>query len=251
MSDLLRVEHLAKSFGGVAAVADVSFTLKEGELLALIGPNGAGKSTCFNLLNGQIHPDSGRVFLGTDEITSSPPRRIWRLGVGRTFQVTQSYASMSVIENVQMALLSYHRRLFALWPRAADLYVEEAIELLRVVGMAEQAWRPCAILAYGDLKRVELAIALANEPRLLLMDEPTAGMASRERSTLMALTAAIVRERRIGVLFTEHDMDVVFGHANRVIVLDHGRVIASGPPAVVRSDPAVREVYLGSAVAVA
>jgi branched-chain amino acid transport system ATP-binding protein len=158
---------------------------------------------------------------------------------------------MSVIENVQMALLSHHRRLFALWPRAADLYVEEAIELLRVVGMAEQAWRPCAILSYGDLKRVELAVALANEPRLLLMDEPTAGMGSRERGTLMALTAEIVRERRIGVLFTEHDMDVVFGHADRVMVLDHGRVIASGPPAMVRSDPAVREIYLGSTAAVA
>ena len=251
MNDLLRVEHLAKSFGGVAAVVDVSFTLKEGELLALIGPNGAGKSTCFNLLNGQTYPDSGRIFLGADEITSVPPRRIWRLGVGRTFQVTQSYASMSVIENVQMALLSHHRRLFALWPRAADLYVEEAIELLRVVGMAEQAWRPCAILAYGDLKRVELAVALANEPRLLLMDEPTAGLAARERGALMALTAEIVRERRIGVLFTEHDMDVVFGHAHRVIVLDHGRVIASGSPAAVRSDPAVRKVYLGSGAAVA
>jgi branched-chain amino acid transport system ATP-binding protein len=251
MNDLLRVEHLAKSFGGVAAVVDVSFTLKEGELLALIGPNGAGKSTCFNLLNGQTYPDSGRIFLGADEITSVPPRRIWRLGVGRTFQVTQSYASMSVIENVQMALLSHHRRLFSLWPRAADLYVEEAIELLRVVGMAEQAWRPCAILAYGDLKRVELAVALANEPRLLLMDEPTAGMAARERGALMALTAEIVRERRIGVLFTEHDMDVVFGHAHRVIVLDHGRVIASGSPAAVRSDPAVRKVYLGSGAAVA
>jgi branched-chain amino acid transport system ATP-binding protein len=246
VSDLMRVEHLAKSFGGVAAVADVSFTLKAGELLALIGPNGAGKSTCFNLLNGQIVPDTGHVFLGADEITGWPPRRIWRLGVGRTFQVTQSYGSMSVIENVQMALLSYHRRLFSLWPRAAKLYVEDAIELLRIVGMAEQAWRPCGILAYGDLKRVELAVALANEPRLLLMDEPTAGMAARERAALMALTAEIVRERRIGVLFTEHDMDVVFGHADRVIVLDRGRIIAAGSPAAVRGDAAVRDVYLGS-----
>ena len=246
MSDLLRVEHLAKSFGGVAAVADVSFTVRAGELLALIGPNGAGKSTCFNLVNGQLSPDSGRIFLGADEITFQPSRRIWRLGVGRTFQVTQSYASMSVIENVQMALLSHHRRLFALWPRVAGLYVEEAIELLRIVDMAEQAWRPCGILAYGDLKRVELAVALANEPRLLLMDEPTAGMAARERGALMSLTAEIVRERRIGVLFTEHDMDVVFGHADQVIVLDRGRIIAAGPPAAVRADPAVRDVYLGS-----
>jgi branched-chain amino acid transport system ATP-binding protein len=246
MSELLRVEHLAKSFGGVAAVADVSFALAAGELLALIGPNGAGKSTCFNLLNGQLSPDSGSIFLGSEEITSLPPRRIWRLGVGRTFQVTQSYASMSVIENVQVALLSHHRRLFALWPRAAELYVDEAIELLRIVGMAEQARRPCGILAYGDLKRVELAVALANQPKLLLMDEPTAGMASRERRALMALTAEIVRERHIGVLFTEHDMEVVFGHADRVIVLNRGSVIAAGMPAAVRDDPAVREVYLGS-----
>jgi branched-chain amino acid transport system ATP-binding protein len=246
MSELLRLEHLAKSFGGVAAVADVSFALAAGELLALIGPNGAGKSTCFNLLNGQLSPDSGRIFLGTEEITSLPPRRIWRLGVGRTFQVTQSYASMSVIENVQVALLSHHHRLFALWPRATELYVEEAIELLRLVGMAGQARRPCGILAYGDLKRVELAVALANGPKLLLMDEPTAGMASRERRALMALTVEIVRERHIGVLFTEHDMDVVFSHADRVIVLDRGRIIAAGKPAAVRDDPAVREVYLGS-----
>jgi branched-chain amino acid transport system ATP-binding protein len=246
MSALLRVEHIAKSFDGVAAVADVSFSLATGELLALIGPNGAGKSTCFNLLNGQLSPDSGRIFLDADEITALPPRRIWRLGVGRTFQVTQCYGSMSVIENVQVALLSHHGRLFALWPRAAKLYVEEATALLRLVGMDDQASRQCGVLAYGDLKRVELAVALANQPKLLLMDEPTAGMASRERRELMALTATIVRERRIGVLFTEHDMDVVFGHADRVIVLDRGRIIAAGPPASVRDDPAVREVYLGS-----
>jgi branched-chain amino acid transport system ATP-binding protein len=246
MTALLRVEHVTKSFGGIAAVADVSFSLAAGEILALIGPNGAGKSTCFNLLNGQLTPDSGRIFLDVDEITSLPPRRIWRLGVGRTFQVTQCYGSMSVIENIQVALLSHHGRLFALWPRAAGLYDEEAAALLRLVGMENQAWRQCGVLAYGDLKRVELAVALASQPKLLLMDEPTAGMASRERRDLMALTSAIVRERRIGVLFTEHDMDVVFGHADRVIVLDRGKVIAAGPPAAVRDDPLVREVYLGS-----
>jgi branched-chain amino acid transport system ATP-binding protein len=251
MTGLLRVEHLAKAFGGVTAVADVSLDLAAGELLALIGPNGAGKSTCFNILNGQISPDAGRIFLGADDITFLPPRRIWRLGVGRTFQVTQSYASMSVIENVQMALLSYHRRLFAIWPRAATLYVDEAVELLRIVGMEEQSSRPCGILAYGDLKRVELAVALATQPRLLLMDEPTAGMAVRERAALMALVVGIVRQRGIGVLFTEHDMDVVFAHADRIIVLDRGRVIAAGSPACVRSDPAVRDVYLGSAAVVA
>jgi branched-chain amino acid transport system ATP-binding protein len=168
------------------------------------------------------------------------------MGVGRTFQITQTYASMSVRENVQMALLSHHRRLLSFWRPAAALYEEEAMALLAQVGIAEQASRSCAVLAYGDLKRVELAIALANEPRLLLMDEPTAGMAPKERVALMALTASIVRERGISVLFTEHDMDVVFGHADRVIVLDRGRVVATGAPAAIRADERVREIYLGS-----
>ena len=244
MNDLLRVENLTKSFGGVAAVVDVSFTLKGGELLALIGPNGAGKSTCFNLLNGQTHPDSGRIFLGADEITSALPRRIWRLGVGRTFQVTQSYASMSVIENVQMALLSHHRRLFALWPRAADLYVEEAIELLRVVGMAEQAWRPCAILAYGDLKRVELAVALANQPRLLLMDEPTAGMTQQETKKTADLFCRLRGKHTLIVV--EHDMGFVRDIAQTISVMHQGKLLAEGTIAEVESNQAVRDAYLGS-----
>jgi branched-chain amino acid transport system ATP-binding protein len=153
---------------------------------------------------------------------------------------------MSVRENVQMALLSYHRQIFSFLRRATTLFDADAIELLRLVGMAQQAERPCSVLAYGDLKRVELAVALANEPRLLLMDEPTAGMAPRERVELMALAARIVREKGVSVLFTEHDMDVVFAHADRVIVLDRGRLIAEGSPQAVRADARVQEVYLGS-----
>jgi branched-chain amino acid transport system ATP-binding protein len=198
------------------------------------------------MLNGQLRPDAGRVVLAGEDITGLPPRQVWRRGVGRTFQITQTYASMTVRENVQVALFARHRRLFALWPRGADLYADEAIDLLARVGMADQAARPCAVLAYGDLKRVELAVALANDPQLLLMDEPTAGMAPRERVALMALAAGIVRERGISVLFTEHDMDVVFAHADRVIVLNRGRLIAAGSPAEVRADPLVRDVYLGS-----
>jgi branched-chain amino acid transport system ATP-binding protein len=246
MAPILALHDVVAGYGSGDILKGVDLDVEAEQVTCLIGPNGAGKSTCFNLLNGQLSPDSGRIFLDADEITSLPPRRIWRLGVGRTFQVTQCYGSMSVIENVQVALLSHHGRLFAFWPRAAELYVEEATVLLRRVGMDDQASRQCGVLAYGDLKRVELAVALANEPKLLLMDEPTAGMAARERRELMALTAAIVRERRIGVLFTEHDMDVVFGHADRVIVLDRGKIIAAGAPASVRDDPAVREVYLGS-----
>jgi branched-chain amino acid transport system ATP-binding protein len=243
---VLAVERLQKSFGGVHAVRDVSFALDAGELVALIGPNGAGKTTCFNMLNGQLRPDSGRVLLDGRAVTGLPPRETWRLGVGRTFQITQVWASMSVRENVQTALLARHRQIFSFLVRAGALHREEAMALLADVGMAEQAERPCAVLAYGDLKRVELAVALAGAPKLLLMDEPTAGMAPGERVELMALTARLVRERGLTVLFTEHDMDVVFAHAHRVLVLDRGRLIAEGTPEAVRGDAKVREVYLGT-----
>jgi len=250
MSAVLEVRGLSKAFGGVQAVAEVDFDLAAGELLALIGPNGAGKSTCFNLINGQLRPDAGNVRLAGQELVGLPPRRIWRLGVGRTFQITATFASMSLRENVQMALISYHGRLRALLPYADDLYRDEALALLERVGMAEQAERACGVLAYGDVKRVELAVALAHAPRLLLMDEPTAGMAPSERAALMALTAAIVRERGISVLFTEHDMEVVFAHADRILVLERGRKIAEGPPASVRADKRVQEIYLGEAAAI-
>jgi len=167
------------------------------------------------------------------------------LGVGRTFQITATFASMTVAENVQMVLLSCARRLFGLWRPAAAQFREPALALLGRVGMAAQADRPCGVLAYGDVKRVELAMALASEPTVLLMDEPTAGMAPAERLALMALTAELVRERGLAVLFTEHDMDAVFGHATRVLVLDRGRLIAEGSPAQVRADKRVQSVYLG------
>jgi len=246
VSAVLVVSRLAKSFGGVHAVREVSFELAAGELLALIGPNGAGKTTCFNMLNGQLAADGGSVRFEGRELLGLAPRAVWRLGVGRTFQITATFASMTVRENVQMALVSHRRRLREWWRPTARLYREEADRLLGRVGMLEQAGRACSVLAYGDLKRVELAVALANEPRLLLMDEPTAGMAPQERIALMALTAEIVRERRIAVLFTEHDMDVVFAHADRIIVLNRGRLIAAGAPAEVRASAQVQQVYLGS-----
>ena len=243
---VLDVRGLSKSFGGVRAVDGVDFAVAAGELLALIGPNGAGKSTCFNMLNGQLRPDSGGVSLNGRSIVGLPPRRIWRLGVGRTFQITATFVSMTVRENVQMALLSHHRRIGSMFARARDLYRAEADALLERVAMRDQADRACGVLAYGDLKRVELAVALANDPKLLLMDEPTAGMAPKERIDLMALTAQLAREREVAVLFTEHDMDVVFAHADRIIVLDRGKLIAQGRPDAVRADPQVQAVYLGS-----
>ncbi len=243
---VLEVRGLTKSFGGVTAVDRVDFDLGEGELLALIGPNGAGKTTCFNMLNGQLRPDAGSVTLLGKQLVGLRPRRIWRLGVGRTFQITATFASMTVRENVQMALISRHRQLLRVWHVAAGHHRDEADGLLQRVGMADQVERAASVLAYGDLKRLELAIALANGPRLLLMDEPTAGMAPKERAELMRLIAGIVADEGISVLFTEHDMDVVFGHADQVLVLDRGELIAQGEPAAVRADPTVRAVYLGS-----
>ena len=245
MSPILEVRNLSKSFHGLQAVSDVNFEVAVGELLALIGPNGAGKSTCFNMLMGQLKPTTGEVYFQGEDLVRQYPRDIWRKGIGRTFQITGTYSSMTVVENVQMALMSYRRRIFSMLPYAHKIYKEEAIEYLDMVGLASQAERHCAILAYGDLKRLELAIALCHKPSLLLMDEPTAGMAPTEREAVMQLTADIVREKNISVLFTEHDMDVVFGHAHRVLVLNRGELIANGSVDDIKNNPLVQEVYLG------
>lgn len=245
MSAILEVRGLSRHFGAIKAVDDVSFSLAKGELLALIGPNGAGKSTCFNMLMGQLKPTAGDVALNGQSLKGKKPRQIWRMGVGRTFQITATYASMTVVENVQMALISHHGKVFGLRRYAHQMYRDEAMALLQRVGMQAQADRHCAVLAYGDLKRLELAIALAHEPQLLLMDEPTAGMAPKERIALMQLTADIVEAQGVSVLFTEHDMDVVFAHAHRVMVLNRGQLIANGSVDEIRNDARVREVYLG------
>jgi len=242
---ILDVENLEKSYSGFQAVKGVTFSLQAGEMLALIGPNGAGKSTCFNMITGQLAPSAGRIRIFEREVTGIAARDIWRLGVGRTFQIAATFASMTVAENVQAALFS-HRRRWAACRWAARYYRQEANELLTLVGMADQAARSCGELAYGDVKRLEFAIALANEPRLLLMDEPAAGMAPGERAALMALVTRVARERTIGVLFTEHDMDAVFGHADRILVLNRGELIAEGSPAAVRANAEVQAVYLGT-----
>jgi branched-chain amino acid transport system ATP-binding protein len=243
---VLSIRALSKSFGGVRAVNDVSFDIGAGEFLAMIGPNGAGKSTCFNMINGQLAPDSGEILLVGQNIAGKEPRDIWRLGVGRTFQVAATFGSMTVVENVQMALISHAGEIYKFWRPAASRHRERALSLLAQVGMQDAADRPSRELAYGDVKRIELAIALANEPRLLLMDEPTAGMAPKERNELIALTKRLVVERGVSVLFTEHSMDVVFAYADRIIVLARGRLIADGDAATIRDHAQVREVYFGT-----
>lgn len=242
----LSVNSISKSFAGVKAVQGVSFEVGPGQILALIGPNGAGKSTCFNMLNGQLRADTGTVHLDGHDITHETPSQIWRRGVGRTFQIAQTFGSMTVRENVQMVLHSVNNGLSALWKPLIHSYREEADALLEAVGMHAQADRACCVLAYGDVKRLELAMALANGPKLLLMDEPTAGMAPKERNELMSLTAGLVKGRGLSVLFTEHSVDVVFEHADMVVVMSRGKLIAKGVPSEIREDPLVQEVYLGS-----
>jgi branched-chain amino acid transport system ATP-binding protein len=242
----LSVTLLSKSFGAVQAVDNVSFTLKSGEFLALIGPNGAGKTTCFNMINGQLRPDSGTIRFGDNDIAGLASREICHRGIARTFQIAATFGSMTVAENVQMALIAHCRQIYQFWRPARSYHRDRALKILDQVGMATAADRPCQELAYGDVKRVELAIALATDPQLLLMDEPTAGMAPGERNALIALVKSLVTERGISVLFTEHSMDVVFAFADRIIVMARGKLIADGDPQAIRHDPQVVRVYFGS-----
>ena len=241
----LSVSQLSKSFGGLQAVQAVSFEVKAGELVALIGPNGAGKSTTFNMINGQLPPDDGEVLLDGESLLGLTPQKIWRRGVARTFQTAAIFGSMSVLENVQMVLMSRGRRFSALLQRAYRYRREEALALLDQLDLKALAHHGCQTLAYADIKRVELALALASEPSWLLMDEPTAGMAPGERQALMALTRSLAKQRELGVLFTEHSMDVVFGYADRVLVMAQGRLIAAGTPTEIQANEAVQAVYFG------
>ena len=245
MRPVLAVSGLSKSWGAVRAVDDVSFAIGPSEMLALIGPNGAGKSTTFNMIGGQLRPDAGAITLDGAVITGAPPRALCRLGVGRTFQITETFASMTLRENVQTALLAHRHQVWRFWRDTASHAPEAADAVLALVGLDRQADDSAGILAYGDLKRLELAMALANAPKLLLMDEPTAGMAQAERIALMALVRRLSREQGLAVLFTEHDMDIVFGTADRILVLNRGRLVAEGDAASIRADPMVQAIYLG------
>jgi branched-chain amino acid transport system ATP-binding protein len=244
---ILRVQSLVKRFGGLTALGGVDLAVEVGEFRAIIGPNGAGKSTFFNALTGLLRPDSGRVAFEGRDITGEPPHRVTRRGVARTFQITSVFPDLSALANVQVALLAHARRSWSLWPRAHALGAERAQELLELVGLAASAAKPAGTLAHGDQKRLELAIALAGEPRLLLLDEPTAGMAAQERLEAIRLVHRIARELGLSCVFTEHDMAVVFAVATRITVMHQGRVLAEGAPAEVRARPEVQQVYLGEA----
>lgn len=245
---VLRANGLSKSFGGVHAVQRVSLDIMAGEFRAIIGPNGAGKSTLFNLLTGVLKPDQGKIEIEGTDLTGVPPYKLARRGIARTFQITSVFSDMTALENVQVALFATAGQTWRPWAPARTAEGARARELLDLVELTKLADQPAGVLSHGDQKRLELAIALAGRPRLLLLDEPTAGMTAQERLQSIRLVHRLATELGLTVVFTEHDMAVVFEVATRISVLHQGRLLTEGTPEEVRANPEVQQVYLGDAV---
>ena len=242
---MLEVEDVRKSFGGFQAVGGVSFTVPQGSISAIIGPNGAGKTTLFNLITGHLVPDRGRVIFKKRDVTGIAPHDLCRLGMGRSFQRTNIFPRLTVYQNVQAAFLSHRERGFDLFTPVDRLYRDETEALLDAVGLLDKAGEVSGFLSHGNQKQLELGLALALEPELLLLDEPTAGMSAVETRETIRVIERLARERHLTLLFTEHDMEVVFSISQRITVLHQGKVIADGIPTEVRRHPEVRRVYLG------
>jgi branched-chain amino acid transport system ATP-binding protein len=242
---LLRIENLNKSFGGLVAVRNVSLTVHAGDRHAIIGPNGAGKSTLFNLITGRLKPNSGKVTFGDRDITGKPPHVIAKEGIGRAFQITTIFPKLTVLQNLQYSMLAHRGLTTRLWGVADRMFRDEAMVLLEAVGLGNYPDLPAGQLSHGDQRAIEIAISLALGSKLVLLDEPTAGMSPYETEKAMELVRRIALEKKLTLLFCEHDMSVVFGTARTVTVMHLGQVLTEGTPDQVRADPQVQRVYLG------
>ena len=242
---ILDVTGLNKHFGGIHVTQNVNFQMQEGEQSAIIGPNGAGKSTFFNLLTGYHKLDSGKVVFDGQDITNWAPHVIARIGISRAFQVSNIFPRLTVLENVREAVHSHAGVTMKMFSRADHIGVPETQEALSLCGLGGKANEIAGTLAQGDKKKLELAIAIAGKPKLLFLDEPTAGMSLDETQETMKLVDRLNSELGLTVLFTEHDMSVVFNHANRVVLLHRGEIIIEGTPEQVRDNKTAQKIYLG------
>jgi len=242
---MLRVESLSKSFSGFQAVASANLQVNQGEIVAVIGPNGAGKTTLFNLISGIIKPDSGRVFFKEEDITGLPPHKICRKRLSRSFQVVNVFQRLTVFENVQVSVLSRERKTWNLFTPSSKLAVEETNRILEDVGLSRKKNHTTSLLSHGDRKVLEIAMALGGNPEFLILDEPTAGMAPEETARCIALIKAISEKLGLTILFCEHDMEIVFGIASRIMVMVRGATVIQGTCAEVRCNQAVQDAYLG------
>jgi branched-chain amino acid transport system ATP-binding protein len=247
---LLQTENLKKAFGGLQAVNNVSIAVEEGELSSIIGPNGAGKTTLFNLITGNLTPDAGRILFKGENLVGLPHYQIVRKGIGRSFQRTTIFPSLTALENVRAAILSHQKKHFHFFSdrRSLKQVDQAAFEILESLNLQDQAHRVCSTLAHGDQKLLDMGIALALEPDLLLLDEPTAGMSPEERWNTVSLIQRLWKRRKITVVFIEHDMDMVFSVSQKIRVLHYGGIIAEGKPEEISHNRAVIEAYLGEEV---
>ncbi len=247
---LLEAVELSRHFGGFAAVDSVSLAIEQNQLTALIGPNGAGKTTLYNLLSGRLTPTHGRVLFDGREVTGLPPHTLVQRGMARSFQITNVFADLTALENVLVGLTAKHGKGLSMFRRVrADAALRsEGMERLERLGLATHAHAPCRTLSYGNKRLLELAIALSSEPKLVLLDEPAAGMTPEETARIVELIGGLAAEGQYSFVLTEHDMDVVFGLAERIVVLHQGRLLADGTPDAIRSNPEVRSAYLGATV---
>lgn len=248
--EILRIENLYKSFNGHSVISDVSFSVLEGELSSIIGPNGAGKTTLFNLITGYHLPDKGRILFEGKNLVGMQPFHIVRRGIGRAFQITNIFPKLSVLENIVATVITHQRgNLNIVTPtRKLKAVYERAYEVLESVGLAEMAYQQSGTLAHGNQKRLDIAVALALEPKLLLLDEPTAGMSPEERWQTVELVQELWERMRITMVFIEHDMDIVFGISQKIRVLCYGDLLAEGNPEEISANVQVIEAYLGEEI---